>query len=123
MESIGVLMLILMNSYLEQELQRHYNLFKLWTAPQKRQFIKEHATSIRTIIKNAFAGIDAKLIEALQRLEIVSSFSVKVDKIDLTKYKEKGIRVTYTPDVLTEDVTDLAIGLMLAVLRRLCESD
>ena len=53
----------------------------------------------------------------------MSSLSVEVDKIDLTKCKEKGIRVTYTLDVLTEDITDLAIGLMLAVLRRLCESD
>nr|POE96627.1 hydroxyphenylpyruvate reductase [Quercus suber] len=46
-----------------------------------------------------------------------------MDNIDLAKCREKGIRVTYTPDVLIEDVTDLAIGLMLAVLRRLCESD
>ena len=46
-----------------------------------------------------------------------------MDKIDLAKYKEKGIRVTYTPDMLTEDVTVLAIGLMLAMLRRPCESD
>nr|XP_023887419.1 uncharacterized protein LOC111999526 [Quercus suber] len=123
MESIGVLMLNPMNSYLEQELQRRYNLFKLWTAPQKPQFIKEHADSIRAVVGSYTAGADAELIEALPRLEIVSSFSVGVDKIDLAKCREKGIRVTYTPDVLTEDVADLAIGLMLAVLRRLCESD
>ncbi|XP_050289807.1 uncharacterized protein LOC126727955 [Quercus robur] len=123
MESIGVLMPIPMNSYLEQELQKRYNLFKLWTAPQKPQFIKEHAESIRAVVGNASAGADAELIEALPRLEIVSSFSVGVDKIDLAKCREKGIRVTNTPDVLTEDVADLAIGLILAVLRRLCESD
>ncbi|XP_030969877.1 uncharacterized protein LOC115990161 [Quercus lobata] len=123
MESIGVLMPIPMNSYLEQELQKRYNLFKLWTAPQKPQFIKEHADSIRAVVGNASAGADAELIEALPRLEIVSSFSVGVDKIDLAKCREKGIRVTNTPDVLTEDVADLAIGLILAVLRRLCESD
>lgn len=39
------------------------------------------------------------------------------------KCKEKGIRVSNTPDVLTEDVADLAIGLILATLRRMCESD
>ena len=80
---------------------------------------------IRAVIGNAFAdaNVDAKLIEALLRLEIVSSFCVKVDKIDLAKCREKGIRVRYTPDVLTEDVANLAIELMLAMLRRQCESN
>nr|POF14410.1 isoform 2 of glyoxylate/hydroxypyruvate reductase a hpr2 [Quercus suber] len=90
MESIGVLMLIPMNSYLEQELQRRYNLFKLWTAPQKPQFIKGHANSIRAVVGNASAGADAELIEALPRLEIVSSFSVGVDKIDLAEVQGEG---------------------------------
>ncbi|CAI0423121.1 unnamed protein product [Linum tenue] len=60
---------------------------------------------------------------ALPKLEIVSSFSVGMDKIDLGKCKEKGIRVSNTPDVLTDDVADLAIGLTLAVLRKLPASD
>jgi hydroxypyruvate reductase 2 len=123
MESIGVLMLCPMNPYLEQELQRRFNLFRLWAVPQKSQFLKDHSASIRAVVGNASAGADAELINTLPGLEIVSSFSVGVDKIDLDKCKEKGIRVTNTPDVLTEDVADLAIGLILAVLRRLCECD
>ena len=39
------------------------------------------------------------------------------------KCRERGIRITNTPDVLTDDVADLAIGLALAVLRRICEAD
>jgi len=112
-----------MNPYLEQELQRRFNLFRLWAVPQKSQFLKDHSASIRAVVGNASAGADAELINTLPGLEIVSSFSVGVDKIDLDKCKEKGIRVTNTPDVLTEDVADLAIGLILAVLRRLCECD
>ncbi|XP_041002202.1 uncharacterized protein LOC121247815 [Juglans microcarpa x Juglans regia] len=123
MESIGVLMLCPMSAYLEQELQSRFNLFKLWTVPQKPEFLKEHASSIRAVVGNAAAGADAELISALPKLEIVSSFSVGVDKIDLDKCRQKGIRVTYTPDVLTDDVADLAIGLILAVLRTLCASD
>ncbi|KAF5466607.1 hypothetical protein F2P56_016519 [Juglans regia] len=123
MESIGVLMLCPMSVYLEQELQSRFNLFKLWTVPQKPEFFKEHASSIRAVVGNAGAGADAELISALPKLEIVSSYSVGVDKIDLDKCREKGIRVTYTPDVLTDDVADLAIGLILAVLRTLCASD
>ncbi|GMN37209.1 hypothetical protein TIFTF001_006633 [Ficus carica] len=123
MESIGVLMPIPMNSYLEGELEKRFNLFKLWTVPHKAQFLKENADSVRAVIGNSSSGADADLIDALPKLEIVASFSVGIDKVDLKKCKEKGIRVTNTPDVLTEDVADLAIGLMLAVLRRLCESD
>ncbi|TQD91552.1 hypothetical protein C1H46_022847 [Malus baccata] len=123
MESIGVLMPIPMSSYLEQELEKRFNLLKLWTVPHKTQFIKEHSTSIRAIVGNASAGADAELIAALPKLEIISSFSVGIDKVDLKTCKEKGIRVTNTPDVLTDDVADLAIGLTLAVLRRLCESE
>ncbi|XVF26767.1 hypothetical protein REPUB_Repub14bG0046900 [Reevesia pubescens] len=123
MESIGVLMACSMNSYLEQELEKRFNLLRFWTVPEKSSFLASHKNSIRAIVGNASAGADAELIDALPNLEIVASFSVGLDKIDLAKCKEKGIRVTNTPDVLTEDVADLAIGLMLAVLRKLCESD
>ncbi|GLT32671.1 hypothetical protein SLA2020_073190 [Shorea laevis] len=123
MESIGVLMICPMNGYLEQELEKRFSLLRLWTAPQKSGFLDTHKNSIRAVVGYATAGADAQMIEALPKLEIVASFSVGVDKIDLGKCKEKGIRVTNTPDVLTDDVADLAIGLMLAVLRKLCESD
>jgi len=69
------------------------------------------------------SGRKCKLIEALPKLEIISSYSVGVDMIDLNKCKEKGIRVTNTPDVLTDDVADLAIGLILTLLRRISECD
>lgn len=112
-----------MNSYLEQQLENRFKLFRFWTVLDKSSFLASHKDSIQAVVGNASAGADAKLIEALPKLEIVASFSVGLDKIDLAKCKEKGIRVTNTPDVLTEDVADLAIGLMLAVLRKLCESD
>uniref|UniRef100_A0A2N9EP62 D-isomer specific 2-hydroxyacid dehydrogenase catalytic domain-containing protein n=1 Tax=Fagus sylvatica TaxID=28930 RepID=A0A2N9EP62_FAGSY len=92
-------------------------------ASQKPQFMKEHSGSIRAIVGNIGVGVDAELIEALSRLEIMLSYSVGVDKIDLNKCREKGIRVTYTLDVLIKDVVDLAIGLIPAMLRRLCASD
>ncbi|KAI4355633.1 hypothetical protein L6164_004384 [Bauhinia variegata] len=123
MESIGVLMLTPMMPYLEQELDKRCKLFRFWNYPQRSQFLKENANSIRAVVGNSNAGADAELIEALPKLEIVSSFSVGVDKIDVNKCKEKGIRVTYTPDVLTDEVADLAIGLILALLRGLCACD
>lgn len=123
MEAIGVLMMCPMSNYLEQELDKRFKLFRYWAHPSQREFLTRQAESIRAVVGNATAGADAELIDALPKLEIISSYSVGLDKVDLIKCKEKGVRVTNTPDVLTDDVADLAIGLMLAVLRRICECD
>lgn len=124
METIGVLMTCPpFFPYLIEQLEKRFTLYKLQNAPDKTQFINSHKNSIRAIVGSGGFGADAKLIDQLPKLEIISSHSVGLDKVDLPKCKEKGIRVTNTPDVLTDDVADLAIGLMLAVLRRLCESD
>eukprot|EP00268_Persea_americana_P050896 TRINITY_DN5580_c0_g1_i3.p1 TRINITY_DN5580_c0_g1~~TRINITY_DN5580_c0_g1_i3.p1 ORF type:complete len:365 (-),score=53.48 TRINITY_DN5580_c0_g1_i3:193-1134(-) len=123
MESIGVLLTYPMNSYLEEELAKRFNLFRLWESSNKVEFLKQNLNSIQAIVGNSSINADAETIEILPKLKIVSSFSVGLDRVDLDKYREKGIRVTNTPDVLTEDVADLAIGLILAVLRRLCECD
>ncbi|KAL6996474.1 Glyoxylate/hydroxypyruvate/pyruvate reductase 2kgr [Sarracenia purpurea var. burkii] len=123
MEAIGVLMVCPMTSYLELELDRRFKLFRFCNFPQKTEFLKENSSSIRAIVGDAVAGADAELIELLPRLEIVASNSVGLDKVDLAKCKEKGIRVTNTPDVLTEEVADLAIGLILATLRQICACD
>lgn len=122
MDAIGVLMVCPMSLYLEQELESRFKLFRFWNFPQK-EFLKDNSSSIRAVVGTATAGADADLIESLPSLEIVANFSVGLDKVDLVKCKEKGIRVTNTPDVLTEDVADLAIGLILTTLRRVCECD
>ncbi|CAA0822175.1 Glyoxylate/hydroxypyruvate reductase A HPR2 [Striga hermonthica] len=123
MEAVGVLMMCPMNKYLEQELDKRFRLLRYWTQTKQTDFVAQHAHSIRAVVVNPAAVVTAELIDALPKLEIVSTFSVGLDKIDLAKCREKGIRVTNTPDVLTDDVADLAIGLMLAVLRRICECD
>ncbi|KAI3845835.1 hypothetical protein MKX03_031245 [Papaver bracteatum] len=123
MEAIGVLMTCPMSTPLEEELDKKFKLFRFWNFPDKIDFLKQNSNSIRAIVGNATAGADASLIDSLPKLEIISSFSVGLDKIDLGYCKQKGIRVTNTPDVLTEDVADIAIGLILATLRRICESD
>ncbi|XP_077210060.1 glyoxylate/hydroxypyruvate/pyruvate reductase 2KGR-like [Tasmannia lanceolata] len=124
METLGVLMMCpMIPPYLEEELDKKCKLFRCWESSDKKEFLKQNSNSIRAIVGNVFVGADAETIEALPNLEIVSSFSVGLDKVDLGKCRERGIRVTNTPDVLTDDVADLAIGLILATLRRICESD
>ena len=56
---VDVLMMCSMNLYLEQELQRRYNVLKLWMAPKKSQFIKDHFATIRAIVENESNCTDA----------------------------------------------------------------
>jgi len=56
-------------------------------------------------------------------LRLIACFGVGVDAIDLAAARERGIAVTNTPDVLTDDVADLAIGLMLATMRGISAAD
>lgn len=124
MEKTGVLMLRPMSPYLEQELERRFDLFKPWQSTSSPEnFLRQHSGSIRAVVGNAAIGADSALIDCLPGLEIVSSYSVGIDKIDLDKCRERGIRVTNTPDVLTDDVADAAIGLALGVMRKICGCD
>jgi glyoxylate reductase len=68
--------------------------------------------------------LDAALIAALgERCRLIANFGVGVDHIDLAAAAERGIAVTNTPDVLTEDTADLTVALLLAAPRRLVEGD
>ncbi len=65
--------------------------------------------------------IDAGLLDAAPRLRAIANYAVGVDNIDLAATAARGIAVGNTPDVLTDSTADLAMGLMLAVARRLPE--
>jgi glyoxylate reductase len=68
--------------------------------------------------------IDAELIgEAGPQLRLLANFGAGVDHIDLKTAKARGLTVTNTPGVLTEDTADMTMALMLAVMRRLIEGE
>ncbi|KAJ9692356.1 hypothetical protein PVL29_011420 [Vitis rotundifolia] len=123
MENICVLLTYPVPEYLVQELEKRFTVFKFLEVASNPQLLREISNSIRAIVGTAVCGADAGFIDALPKLEIVASYSVGFDKIDLVKCKERGITVTNTPDVLTDDVADSAIGLALATLRRICVCD
>jgi hydroxypyruvate reductase len=68
-------------------------------------------------------GIDAATIDACPDLKLIAVCAVGYDKVDVAHAKARGIAVTYTPDVLTDDVADLALALMLAVFRKVPQYD
>jgi lactate dehydrogenase-like 2-hydroxyacid dehydrogenase len=100
-----------------------YELLKLWEAEDFDALIAEHGGRVRAIATRGDLGASAALMERLARLEIVACFGVGVDAIDLDHARARGVAVTNTPDVLTEDVADLALALMLATARALPQGD
>lgn len=77
----------------------------------------------RAIVGGGMSRVDAALLDRLPALEIIAIHGVGHDGVDLDAAKARGVRVTTTPDVLTEDVADLALALMLAVQRRIAVND
>jgi lactate dehydrogenase-like 2-hydroxyacid dehydrogenase len=77
----------------------------------------------RAIVGGGTSVVDEALLDRLPALEIVAIHGVGHDGIDIAATSARGIAVTTTPDVLTDDVADLAIGLMLAVQRRIAAND
>ena len=81
------------------------------------------APRIRAIAASGESKVTRELIAQLPALEIISVFGVGYDGIDVAAARERGIRVTHTPNVLNDEVADLAIALILAVARRIPQAD
>lgn len=84
---------------------------------------KDPPATTRAIVGGGSSVIDEAMLDRLPALEIIAIHGVGYDGIDLATTKARGVAVTTTPDVLTDDVADLAIGLMLAVQRRIVAND
>jgi lactate dehydrogenase-like 2-hydroxyacid dehydrogenase len=103
-------------------LAEQFRLHTLWDAPDKAALLAA-CGSVRAVATRGDLGADAALIAALPALEIIAAYGVGVDAIDLEAARQRGIRVTNTPDVLTGDVADIAIGLALAIMREIPRGD
>lgn len=78
---------------------------------------------IRIAVTMALAGATEAQFARLPDLRLLSSQGAGLERIDLAAAAKRGIAVAYTPDVMTEDVADAAIGLMYAAARRVAEAD
>ncbi|EPB0858179.1 2-hydroxyacid dehydrogenase [Yersinia enterocolitica] len=77
------------------------------------------AAEFRVVLTNGEAVVSREFIERLPNLELISDFGVGYDGIDVAAARERDIAVTHTPGVLTDDVADLAMGLILATSRQI----
>ncbi len=93
-------------------------LHRLGEAKDRDALLKEIGGRVRAIASSVTAEpIGGELMGKLPRLEIVSTFGVGYDHIDVQWAAAHGVTVTNTPQVLTEEVADTALGLLLSTVR------
>ena len=81
------------------------------------------ASEVQAIAANGESLVSRQLMERLPALKLISVFGVGYDGVDVQAALERGVKVTHTPNVLNDDVADLALGLMLSIARRIPQAD
>jgi lactate dehydrogenase-like 2-hydroxyacid dehydrogenase len=101
-----------------------FNLLKCPEGKNSATFFADTAPRVRGIAVTAtLERIDGAYMSRFPRLEIVSSFGVGYDHVDAAWAGAHGIIVTNTPDVLTEEVADTALGLLLCAVREFPQAE
>jgi lactate dehydrogenase-like 2-hydroxyacid dehydrogenase len=104
-------------------LEARFTLHHYWQAADKAAMLAAGRDGIQAICTKGEIGADAALMDALPNTKIIACYGVGVDAIDLDAARARGIPVTNTPDVLTEEVADMAMLLMLGAARRVLAGD
>ncbi|WP_299206149.1 2-hydroxyacid dehydrogenase [uncultured Tateyamaria sp.] len=101
----------------QDPLDAAFDVKRLFEASDAPAFLATHGPHVRAIATRGELGADADMISACPALELISVYGVGYDAVDLSACKPRNIRVTNTPDVLTEDVADLGVAMMLCQSR------
>ncbi|OUM03280.1 2-hydroxyacid dehydrogenase [Variovorax sp. JS1663] len=108
--------------FLMEALQREYVVHDRTHVSDPAAFAAA-APRIRGVVANGEAKVPRALMDQLPALEVISVFGVGYDGVDVPAAHERKVPVTNTPEVLNDDVADLAIGLMLSIARRIPQAD
>ena len=101
----------------QEPLDAAFQVHRYFEATDKAKLLAEVGPSIKAIATRGELGANRGMIEACPNLQLISVYGVGFDAVDLQACRERGIRVTNTPDVLTNDVADLGVAMMLCQSR------
>jgi lactate dehydrogenase-like 2-hydroxyacid dehydrogenase len=124
-ERATVLQMNPLSGYLEERLRERLDVvrwFEIETA-RRASWLTQHAASVRAVVAGGDFGCSNELMDRLPALGIIAIHGVGLDKVDLEHARRRGVRVTTTPGVLAEDVADLAVGLIISLLRAIPAAD
>ena len=122
-ENPDVLQVADLPPWTRERLESLFIVHDLDAADDPADFVAGIADRICGIAITTPGVADRTLIEALPNLQIISAFAVGVDFIDLECAAERAVIVTNTPEVLTDCVADLGMGLLIAISRGIVEGD
>jgi lactate dehydrogenase-like 2-hydroxyacid dehydrogenase len=108
-----------MMGMIEEQLAQDFFVLRLVSGALPRPA----SPGLRAIATGGGHRVDKALMEQLPDLEIVANFGVGYDSVDAAWAGAHGIMVTNTPDVLTEEVADTALGLLIATVRQLPQAE
>ncbi len=98
-------------------LDADYTVHRYDLAADKPAFLAQVGPKIRAIATRGDLGAPTAVIAACPQVEIIAINGVGYDSVDMPTARARGIKVTNTPDVLTDDVADLAVGMLLMQAR------
>lgn len=104
-------------------LEATFVVHRLYEQADPVAFLSTHGRTIRAVVTRGDIGVTTPVLEQLPHLGLIAVFGVGTDAIDLNYTRKRGIKVTITSGALTEDVADMALGLLLATARQLCHND
>lgn len=106
-----------------QKLENTYTVHRYWESDEQPALLQTIADKCVGVVTDGGRGVEAAVLEKLPNVKIVAVFGVGVDAVDREYCKMQGIAVSNTPDVLSDDVADMAVALALAVSRQLVVGD
>ncbi len=107
----------------EARLDATYLVHRLFQASDPAALLAEIGPRVRAVLTGGRLGASNAVVDALPALEIIAINGIGTDAVDLERARGRSVRVTTTPDVLTDDVADMALALLLAVARRIVAGD
>ena len=119
----AVLIIAPVMDYLTDKLEQTFTVHKLFQVADHAEFFAKQGQNIKGIVTRGDIGVSNEVLALLPEVQIISIFGVGTDAVDLATTHERNIIVTTTPGVLTDDVADTALGLIIATSRRLCLAD
>ncbi|CNL73208.1 2-hydroxyacid dehydrogenase [Yersinia proxima] len=119
----AVLIIAPVMDYLTEKLEQNFTVHKLFDVTDTAEFFAQQGENIKGIVTRGDIGVTNEVLASLPEVQIISIFGVGTDAVDLDYTRERNIIVTTTPGVLTDDVADTALGLIIATSRRLCQAD
>ncbi len=107
----------------QKSYEENYDIHKLWEAADQDALIESIADRCTGVVTDGGKGVSNAVLEKLPNVKVITVFGVGVDAIDLDYCKNNQITVGNTPDVLSDDVADLAVSLALATCRQVAFGD